>query len=128
VETVFVIGVGVVLAAAIAVCVPLWRGAAFDGTPTETGEAVARWQKQKTEAYAAIKEAELDMQMGKLSREDYRAIRGAQEVLALEALKALEGEQATGVGAEGAPRICAACGKAAGAGRFCAECGVPVAT
>jgi hypothetical protein len=128
VEMVFVIGVGIVLAAAIAVCVPLWRGAMFDGTPTEAGEAAAPWQKQKTEAYAAIKEAELDLQMGKLSPEDYRAIRAVQEVLALEALKALEGEQVTRAGAGGAPRVCAACGETAGAGPFCAACGAALAT
>jgi hypothetical protein len=56
----------------------------------------ARWEKQKTEAYAAIKEAEFDLQMGKLTPEDYQVIRDRYEARALEALAQLD----TGDGAE----------------------------
>ncbi len=50
----------------------------------------ARWEKQKTEAYAAIKEAEFDLQMGKLTQEDYLAIHEKYEARALEALAQLD--------------------------------------
>jgi len=51
---------------------------------------VIRWEKQKTDAYAAIKEAEFDLQMGKLTPEDYRVLRGKYEARALEALSQLD--------------------------------------
>jgi hypothetical protein len=51
---------------------------------------VARWEKQKTDAYAAIKEAEFDLQMGKLTQEDYHAVREKYETRALEALAQLD--------------------------------------
>lgn len=49
-----------------------------------------RWEKQKAEAYAAIKEVEFDRQMGKLSDEDYRLLRDRYERQALEALAQLD--------------------------------------
>lgn len=56
----------------------------------EPDSVLARWEKQKTEAYAAIKEAEFDLQMGKLTQEDYLAIREKYEARALEALAQLD--------------------------------------
>jgi hypothetical protein len=53
------------------------------------GQAV-RWEKQKADAYAAIKEAEFDRQMGKLTDEDYRLLREKYEARALEALAQLD--------------------------------------
>jgi hypothetical protein len=50
---------------------------------------VTRWEKQKVDAYAAIKEAEFDRQMGKLTEEDYHVLREKYEVRALEALAQL---------------------------------------
>lgn len=55
-----------------------------------TDEHIAHWEKQKTEAFTAIKEAEFDLQMGKLTPEDYQALRGKYEARALEALAALD--------------------------------------
>ena len=49
-----------------------------------------RWERQKRQALAAIKETELDHQMGKLSDEDYGRMRERFEQQALEALAALE--------------------------------------
>ncbi|SRR6266404_6789393 len=66
-------------------------------TPEEAQEAepepdmvFTRWEKQKTEAYAAIKEADFDLQMGKLTQEDYLALREKYEARALEALAQLD--------------------------------------
>ena len=53
-------------------------------------EHVTRWEKQKTDAYTAIKEAEFDLQMGKLTPEDYQALRRKYEARALEALTELD--------------------------------------
>jgi len=50
----------------------------------------ARWKKQKTDAYAAIKEAEFDKQMGKLTEEDYQLLRRKYELRAVEALTQLD--------------------------------------
>ncbi len=50
----------------------------------------ARWEKQKTDAYAAIKEAEFDKQMGKLTEEDYQLTRRKYETRAVEALMQLD--------------------------------------
>ena len=100
---IFVIGLGIIFAAAMVVCMPLLRG-----VPAEAGavggeeeEARAGWEKQKREAYSAIKEADLDFQMGKLAPDDYRAIRKAEESRALEALRALEREAPVGGGKMG---------------------------
>jgi hypothetical protein len=66
-------------------------------SPTEELQALAdpehpfaRWEKQKTDAYAAIKEAEFDRQMGKLTDEDYELLREKYEARALEALAQLD--------------------------------------
>jgi hypothetical protein len=59
------------------------------GTGEQEGQA-ARWEKQKADAYAAIKEAEFDRQMGKLTEEDYRILREKYEARALEALARLD--------------------------------------
>ena len=53
---------------------------------------VERWEKQKREAYTAIKEAEFDRQMGKLSERDYGIIRRKYEKRASEALASLNEE------------------------------------
>lgn len=55
----------------------------------QEGQAT-RWEKQKTDAYAAIKEAEFDQQMGKLTEQDYRVLREKYEARALEALAQLD--------------------------------------
>lgn len=49
-----------------------------------------RWPKQKAEALAAIKEAEFDFHLGKLSEADYRQLRSRLEAEALEAMGELE--------------------------------------
>ncbi len=53
-------------------------------------DQAARWEKQKTDAYAAIKEAEFDKQMGKLTEEDYQLTRRKYETRAVEALTQLD--------------------------------------
>lgn len=90
----FVVGLAIIMVAAVVVCVPLLREQPRDVTDVEATDRAFRWEKQKRDAFTAIKEAELDHQMGKLSPADYAAIRAAQEERALEAMKALEGADA----------------------------------
>ncbi len=51
-------------------------------------------ERQKLDAYAAIKEAEFDYRMGKLSDADFAALRGKYSAQALEAIAALESAHA----------------------------------
>jgi hypothetical protein len=86
---VFLVGLAVVLTVAVFVAAPLF------GTPELTAAAEIpserdRWERQKRQALAAIKETELDHQMGKLSDDDFARMRDRFERLALEAIAALE--------------------------------------
>ena len=63
----------------------------------QEGQAT-RWEKQKADAYAAIKEAEFDQQMGKLTKEDYHILREKYEARALEALAQLDRIRTPGEG------------------------------
>jgi hypothetical protein len=85
---VFLVGLAIVLAVAVYVASPLF------GAPDPIGVSppseLERWEHQKRQALAAIKETELDHQMGKLSDEDFGRMRARFEQQALEALAALE--------------------------------------
>jgi hypothetical protein len=101
-----------------------------DGSP-QSGQT--RWQRQKAEAYAAIKEAEFDHQMGKLTDADFAALQHKYREQALAAIKAMEAEHgegsvSTGRGAHGhkPSRIayCPGCGhQAPPRANFCPGCG-----
>ncbi len=84
---------------------------------------------RKENAYEAIQELEFDLQMGKLSREDYEALRAQYSVEAVDCLKAMDA-LAGGVSTERDALFCPDCGHArASAERFCSQCGnklVPV--
>jgi hypothetical protein len=86
---VFALGVGIVIAVAAFVAAPLWAGseqlAALDAADERE-----HWERQKRQALVAIRETELDHQMGKLSDEDLERMRGRFEQQALEAIDALE--------------------------------------
>jgi hypothetical protein len=125
---VFVVGLALILAAAFVVCMPLFRAAPADAAPGGAADASARWQKQKQAAYAAIREAELDLEMGKLARADFDLIRTAEEGRALEALRALAAETPA-PDEPAAGSACPSCGARgsredrAGPGKFCPACG-----
>ena len=84
---VFVLGAVLVLLVSFFVASPLFR-------PPEPGVR-ERWERQKRQALAAIKEIELDHEMGKLSDEDLATMRRRFEAQALEAMAALEREERT---------------------------------
>jgi len=88
---IYVLGAVLVLLVSFFVASPLFR-------PQEPGQAGGeagareRWERQKRQALAAIKEIELDHEMGKVSHEDMATMRGRFEAQALEAMAALERE------------------------------------
>ena len=87
---VYLAGLALIAAVGVAMAAPLLRARA----PVARGAGVDperhRLEKEKELAYAALKEAEFDFQMGKLSAEDYAALREKYEARALQALAALE--------------------------------------
>ncbi len=85
---VFLAGLAVILAVAVFVAAPLFGPpeAAVAEAPSE----LDRWERQKRQALGAIKETELDYQMGKLSEEDFARMRQRFERQALDALAALQ--------------------------------------
>ena len=89
---VFVLGAVLVLLVSFFVASPLFRSAEPLGVGAEPG-ARERWERQKRQALAAIKEIELDHEMGKVSDEDLTTMRGRFEAQALEAMAALEREE-----------------------------------
>lgn len=86
---------GLVLVGSIAwlVAAPLLGPRQDMSLPVEPDNPFDRWERQKREAYAAIKEAEFDRQTGKLTEEDYRFLREKYEARALEALSQLDQPQ-----------------------------------
>jgi hypothetical protein len=86
---VFFLGLGLIAIASFFVAAPLFRPRVGSAPATEGGER-ERWERQKRQALAAIKEAELDHRMGKLSDDDFTGMRARFEAEALEAMAALE--------------------------------------
>jgi hypothetical protein len=87
--SIFLLGLVVILLASAFVAAPLFQGVEAGVVPVDDQEA-ARWERQKRQALAAIKEIELDHQLGKLSEEDLASMRARFEGQALEAMAALE--------------------------------------
>jgi hypothetical protein len=82
---------GLVLIAAVAwaTASPLLEPRGAEQAPVESADG-ERWRRRKDEALAAIRDAEFDLQLGKLSAEDYGELRARLEAQALEAMAALE--------------------------------------
>ena len=87
-----VLAAGIVLITAVFLLVawPFLRPPPEDATPVASPETLDHWVRQKAEAYGAIKDAEFDFQMGKLSQADFQFIRDKYAARALEAIAALE--------------------------------------
>ena len=93
--TLLLYAAGIVLIGVIAALVawPLLSTETADSQYSQdapTPDHAVQWEKQKTDAYTAIKEAEFDRQMGKLTDEDYQFIRRKYETRAVEALTQLD--------------------------------------
>jgi hypothetical protein len=110
---------------------PLFRTRSEEPLPMAEEESRSPLERQKQEAYAAIKDAEFDLRMGKLSDEDFKTVEQRYRQQALSAIVALE---KSGVRAKGGkpaatgrkPRFafCPSCGqRLASATNFCGQCG-----
>ncbi len=87
---VYLAGLLVVAGVATSIALPLLRRRQPAPTAAPGDPERYRLEKEKELAYAAIKEAEFDLQMGKLSPEDHGILRDKYEARALAALEALE--------------------------------------
>lgn len=119
---------GWVLAAAALMYVgwPLFQSGSDDPGEEPELPGPSPLEKQKLEAYAALKEAELDRRMGKLSDEDFTALTQRYRRQALAAIAALEQahERDAQRRPESRPAFCPRCGKrAAGGAKYCGSCG-----
>jgi len=126
------VAAGIVLISAVFVLVawPFLRPPAEEAAPPSSPEALDHWVRHKAEAYGAIKDAEFDYQMGKMSEADFQFIRDKYAARALEAIAALE--QARVPVRENVPRVphtvrflfCPECGnKLPPRAKFCPGCG-----
>jgi rRNA maturation endonuclease Nob1 len=88
-------------------------------------DVVSPLERQKRDAFAAIKEAEFDRSMGKLSDEDFAALTGRYRSQALAAITALDAMRRGGdAGARRAVLYCPQCGvKLVARANFCGSCG-----
>jgi hypothetical protein len=121
---------GIVVAGAVMTLVlePLVRGrpwATAAGTIDEEFDFtdIEESESPKVQALLAIKEIEFDRETGKLSDEDYGALKATYQRAALAAIKAEEGN---GDGQTGAASgdACPTCGpRPESSARFCSDCG-----
>ena len=124
-----ILGLVMLSVAALWVAMPFFGSDADEDLPAP--EPIAerdKLERQKREAYAAIKEAELDHQMGKLSEADFATLTDKYRGQALAAITALEpkGSFSESDGARLPSRIafCATCGqKLPNKANFCPACG-----
>ena len=122
------LAVGWLLAAVLLAFVgwPLFRSR-IGGAPREPDSA-SPLERQKLEAYAALKEAEFDRRMGKLSDEDFTALTQRYRQQALAAIAGLEQAKRVDAARRGRAPVrmafCPSCGeKLAGRANFCSNCG-----
>jgi hypothetical protein len=87
---IFCLGLALILGAAIVVAAPLFQPTTE--TPSLPPAEREGLERRKRQALAAIREAELDHRMGKLSDDDLQTMRARFEEQALEAMAALEKE------------------------------------
>ncbi|HEY8516784.1 MAG TPA: hypothetical protein VIS07_14850 [Candidatus Binatia bacterium] len=127
-----IVGLVLVLAAAFYVAWPLLSGSEpTDAAPSGTTEASELTpEKEKELALLAIREADFDHQTGKLSDEDYAALRAELEERALRAMAALDEARtphavpsATMPASSGAAQPASAAGRTSEAAGFCPGCG-----
>jgi len=86
----YLVGLIIIAGVAVSIAAPLLWQRPFEARARPTDPERYRLEKEKELAYAAIKDAEFDLQMGKLSPEDHASLREKYEGKALAALEALE--------------------------------------
>jgi rRNA maturation endonuclease Nob1 len=124
-----ILGILMVAVAALYVAAPFFRRDADEDAPLSEPIAPTEiLERQKREAYAAIKEAEFDHEMAKLTDADFAALTEKYRLQALAAIAGLErrGEHGEGGDARAPKRVafCATCGhKLPARANFCPACG-----
>jgi len=124
-------GFALILIVAATIAWPLTRTPDFAETTTAGREHAELLEHEKNIALLAIKEAEFDRAMGKLSEGDYSILRSEYEERALTALSELDVLPDTTAPPSGTDalllaRYCPACGQQFDPDdRFCAACGNP---
>ena len=122
------LGIVLISVAAAFVALPFFRQEPMPeaANPRQRGQL----ERQKLDAYAAIKEAEFDYRMGKLTEADYTALRDKYSAQALEAIAAIEATQAAPAATATESRrhtriaFCPTCGRGVPPrSNFCAACG-----
>ena len=121
------IGLLIVSAVAVAIALPLLRPGPWLQEVVETAGVRERLRREKSVALIAIKEAEFDRAMGKLSADDYAVLKGDYEERALDAIEKLSKDgdlPATAAEAGKLAKYCLHCGsKFPSAAAFCPSCG-----
>ena len=107
---------------------PLFRSAASGAETVEA--AVSPLERQKLDAYAAIKESEFDRQMGKLSDEDFATLTQRYREQALAAIAGIDEARRAAAPARKSGRspvrfaFCPSCGvRLPPRANFCSGCG-----
>lgn len=105
---------------------PLFRRA--DASGERGAAALSPLERQKFEAFAALKEAEFDQRMGKLSEEDFAALTQRYRAQALSAITALDAARRAELPRRGRAPVrfafCPACGeRLVPRANFCSACG-----
>ena len=128
----FVVAALMIVAFAAMIAYPFWRysGDAPAVDPHGSRETLNR---EKHVALLAIREAEMDRAMGKLSEEDYGTLREQYERRAVSAITALDGMDSLPAASPaltsrndggGRARFCSSCGRGFHSDeRFCPACG-----
>lgn len=122
-------GLLIIVAAAAFVAAPFFTSASTAELPGPVFRG--QLERQKLDAYAAIKEAEFDYRMGKLSETDFGALRDKYAGQALAAIAALEsataGQRPRAIAAARRPAriaFCPMCGHTVPPrANFCPACG-----
>jgi Double zinc ribbon len=127
------IGFFMVLAVAVYVAMPFFTGetgGSLDSSAPVSASERQNLERQKAEAYAAIKEIEFDYRMGKLSDADFKGIRNKFAAEALATIAALDAAKPTPVRGRSEGRrsgriaFCPSCGRSAPPrANFCPACG-----
>lgn len=129
-----IIGAALVIITAVMVSYPLWQKSQRK-VSFALNHQVEEWQARKAEIYAAIRDIELDYRMGKLSEEDYHALRDQYKNEAIQIMKKLDGSSSPAAATRKSPpaqqpnaRFCRQCGQPApGTDLFCSACGAKLA-
>lgn len=121
-----------VLVVAAYVAAPFFTNAPAgpDGVPSVSASERQKLERQKLEAYSAIKELEFDYRMGKLSEADFTGIRNKYMAEALDAIKVLDTAKTAQTRERAENRrqariaFCPACGRSVPQrAHFCPACG-----